>query len=405
MDGFERLRRAWPGRNREVGADHGLIRSPAPGATDGTGSASPPPVERSRLVQIRPIPSVVELPMNFQGPAADASYLSQLEEFARNPAVLVELNSRCNFHCDYCRSPISDRRKGAMPRKLFNHILPQLKGLTERRLRVAIDGEPMLHPEFLEICLDANRAGHRLAVASNASAVRSEFLAIDMDLIVHVSTSAAEHARRSTASFERYLEKIRRYVGEWVQGSYVQNIELKVFFNAAESVDEELMLAKRRFVADFAGAFGIATGGCWEPPGWNPELRFRNPSGNLLRIRFQQTTEGGLYPNVSGLQYPQGLPPEWGFCDSPWKVLSIHSDGAVGFCCADITAKTVFTEPEEIWEKPLAWIWRRHPRLLEARRQFLAGRVELPICRDCLEICSNRESYAFTEIFPGDQRS
>ena len=336
-----------------------------------------------------------------QGPARDPAYREQLEEFARNPAVMLELSSRCNFHCDYCRSPISDRQKSTMSRELFNHLLPQVREMTQRRLRLHIDGEPMLHPQFLELCLDANREGFRIALASNASALKNEHLAIDMDLFVHLSTSAEEHDRRSNGNFEHYLQRIQRYLQGWIEGPATQEIELKIFFNARESVNEELLRAKREFVADFARRLGLETDRCWQPPDWNPELCYRKPAGHGLHIRYQQTTEGGLYPNISGLHYPGALPKDWGFCDSPWKVLAVHSDGSVGFCCVDLSGKTIFTEPQEIWEKPLAWIWHQHPKLVEARRQFLAGHVILPICRECLDASPNRESYLFTEIFPG----
>jgi hypothetical protein len=338
----------------------------------------------------------------FHGAARDPAYARQLEEFADNPAVMLELSSRCNFFCDYCRSPTSDRQKSTMSRELFDHILPQLKGITQRRIRFHIDGEPMLHPRFLELSQMVNQQGFRLAIASNASALRNEFLAIDMDLFVHLSASAEEHARRARGSFEHYLEKIRKYLAGWLEGPAKQNIEIKIFFNSLESLNGTVLLGKRRFIAEFVAGLGIDASACWLAPNWQPELLHTNSSGYSLRIRFQQTTEGGLYPNIGGLHWPGGVPPERGFCDSPWKILAIHSDGSVGFCCVDITGKTIFTDPEEIWRKPLDWIWRHHPRLLEARQGFLAGRVNLKICQECLEPIANRENYPFAELFPGD---
>jgi organic radical activating enzyme len=346
----------------------------------------------------------IENTPRFVGPARDPSYALRLQEFARNPAVMLELSSRCNFFCDYCRSPISDRQKSTMSRELFNHVLPQLSGLTQRRLRFHIDGEPMLHPQFLELALDANRAGYRLAIASNASALRNEYLPIAMDLFVHLSTSAQEHARRSKLDFHQYVQKILRYVAGWMQGGSPQNLEFKVFFNGCESMDSDLLQSRRAFAASFASELGIDSESCWQPPDWRPPLLYRNRAGYDLTIRFQQTTEGGLYPNISAFSFPGDLPRDWGFCDSAWKILAIHSDGAIGYCCVDLTGKTIFTEPQEIWDKPLAWIWQHHPRLVEARRQYLNGQITLPICQQCLEICSHRESYCFTEIFPGNGR-
>lgn len=347
----------------------------------------------SGLVRISGGTAASTLPWVLEGAAREATYRTQLDDFARNPAVMMELSSLCNYHCDYCRSPISDRQKSYMDRKLFNHILPQLAGFTERRLRLHIDGEPMLHPEFLDIALAANRAGHRLAIASNASRLGNEMLPVAMDLYVHLSTSAEEHSRRSPANFGAYVEKIRKYCQGWIEGSSDQNIHLKIYFNGLESTNEELMRAKRDFLTEFTAGFGQV---------WTENFTCRNSSGKELKIFFQQTTEGGLYPDISGFVKPCDLPRDRGFCDSPWKIMGIHSDGAVGFCCVDITGKTIFTQPEEIWDKPLSWIWQQHPGIHEARDQFLAGRVDLPICRDCLDTSPNRESYLFTEIFPGD---
>jgi organic radical activating enzyme len=338
------------------------------------------------------------------GPASDPAHRAQLEDFARNPAVMLELSSRCNFHCDYCRSPHSDRQKSTMSRKLFNHVLPQLQGLTQRRLRLHVDGEPMLHPEFLEIGLDANRAGYRLAIASNASALRNDFLALDMDLYVHLSSSPEEHATRSTANYALYLEKIRRYVAGWLASTATQEVELRIFYRVRDRTNEEAMRAKRVFAAEFVAGFGLDAAGCWQAPEWGPDFVCQNQAGKTLRIRFIQTAEGGLFPTISNARNPGDLPPDRGFCDSPWKLLAVHSDGAVGFCCVDVSGKTIFTHPDEIWEKPLSWIWNHHPRLVEARQQFMDGYVKLPICQECLQIAPNRENYLFTELFPGDPR-
>jgi MoaA/NifB/PqqE/SkfB family radical SAM enzyme len=322
---------------------------------------------------------------------------------------MIELSSRCNYHCDYCRSPISDRQKSVMDRKLFDHILPQLKGVTERRLRLHVDGEPMLHPEFREIGLAANREGFRLAIATNASRIGNDLLDVGMDLYIHLSSNPEEHGRRSPTPFAPYVERIRKYVAGWLEGTdgrgSDQDITLKIFFNGLESTNEEVMRERRRFALDFVASLGLDGSACWIPGTWKPDFTRRNPAGRALRIYFQQTTEGGLYPDISGFVRPCDLPKDQGFCDSAWKVLAIHSDGAVGFCCVDITGKTIFTEPGEIWEKPLGWIWQHHPKLVEARRQFLSGRVELPICQDCLNTSPNRESYLFTDTFFGDPQA
>jgi len=353
-----------------------------------------------------PRPRPDPIPNGFRGLARDPGYRQALEGFIENPTVLVEINSRCNFRCRYCRSAHSRRQKSFMPRELFDLILGQLPGITRQDLRLHVDGEPTIHPEFLEMALDANRAGYRLALASNASSLRPELLAIDMELVVNVSCSPEELAERTPMRFERYLQQIGRYVAEWTARDTAQSLRLKIYTSAVEREHPAGLQQKQEFAHQFIEAVGLSGRGAWSDQGLHHVFLFHKSPREFLSLAVQPLAEGGLYPNPSGVCEPgAALPPERGFCDAPWKTLAVLSDGTVSYCCVDVTGETAFADPAELGRTPLRDIWARHAAIARDRQDFLAGRVTRPICRRCLGSAPSRELYLFEEDFPYSPRA
>lgn len=358
----------------------------------------------------RPRPTIVAAPAPapapaprlpvLHGPAASATYLAALEGYAANPAVLVEINSRCNFHCHYCRSATSKRQKSFMPRKLFDRVLEQLGGITTRALRLHVDGEPTLHPEFLDMALAANRAGFRIALATNGSNLRPEYLAVDMGLVLNVSASPEELAKRTPIPYERYLDKITRYVERWVNEDAPQSLALKVYVSAEERVARAPHEAKKRFAREFIRRVGLDGRGEWKDEGLFCGFTFARSAKGSLSFMVQPLTEGGLYPNLSGMALPgERAPAGFGFCDAPWKSLAVLSDGIVSYCCVDVTGETGYTRPEEIWSESLKDLWLHHPAIERDRQAFWGRSVPRSVCRACLDGASNREQYLFPEEF------
>ena len=337
---------------------------------------------------------------NFIGEYNNYIYKEALNKFASNPTVMFELNSKCNFQCHYCRSPKSNRQKSFMSPELFRHLLPQLKDITNLPLRLHNDGEPTLHPKFLELALETNQAGHRIALATNGSNFKKEFLQIDMDVIVNISCSEEELRCRSEMSFSTYISRLAQYIADWKVSSSTQDIYYKIYTSIIERNNRVTIEIKKEFAVNFLFFLGLHRDGTWSGDEMYRQYEYRKPSGGCFTLAFQPLTEGGLYPNISGCQQAgELLPQEMGFCDSAWKVLSVLSDGAVCFCCVDITGETAYTQPNEIWDKSLKDIWLSHPQISKLRESFLAGKVNLPICRKCLDSVYNREQYLFPTLF------
>jgi organic radical activating enzyme len=338
--------------------------------------------------------------IQFTGPATNSAYPQALETFASNPTVMIEVNSKCNFHCHYCRSVGSKRQKSFMDPKLYRHLLPQLKDITTHPIRLHIDGEPTLHPLFLDLSLETNLAGHRIALATNGSNMKKEFLQIDMDVIINISCSAEELSLRSAMNFTTYQNRLEQYLRDWKRSKSSQNIFMKIYSCQLELTNRIIMEHKKQFASNFLGRLGIDDYGKWSGNELIRRHEFTKPDGGIFVLSFQPITEGGLYPNISNLRQPgECLPSEQGFCDSPWKVLAVLSDGSVCFCCVDITGETSYTKPEEIWTKSLKEIWLADPRIHVYRQDFLSGNVRLPICKKCLDSIPQREQYLFQELF------
>jgi organic radical activating enzyme len=347
-----------------------------------------------------PEPAMTALNLEFHGAAADPSYRQTLEGYAANPTVLIEINSRCNFHCYYCRSATSSRQKSLMSPELYEHLLRQVPEITTQALRLHIDGEPTLHPQFHEFCKMANRIGVPITLATNGSGLKPAHLDVDMAVQVHVSTSPEELSGRSKQRYAAYLDRLLRYGQEWLQSDSKQGVTYKLFTSTSQRAKPNGLTEKEAFAHALIKNIGIKDQGEWTGQGFNQTYCYRKKDGGHFQIMIMRVTEGGLYPGEEGkITSMQGLPRDFGFCDAPWKSLAVLSDGAVGFCCVDVAGQTAFTSPGEIWKRPLKEIWLHDPRINQAREAFLNGRVLLRTCRDCLSLASNREMYLFPESF------
>jgi len=95
--------------------------------------------------------------------------ISKLDLALHNPEVLIEITSVCNFACTYCSSPFGERKKAHMPMDLFIHIANQLPGLTKQNIRMHVDGEPTMHPNFAEMVQYLNSKDFGVSLATNGS--------------------------------------------------------------------------------------------------------------------------------------------------------------------------------------------------------------------------------------------
>ena len=69
------------------------------------------------------------------------------------PMLSVELTNHCNLRCGYCTNPTSLRARGIMGEATFARLVNELQVGGVYFVGLCGNGEPTLHPRFVEICL------------------------------------------------------------------------------------------------------------------------------------------------------------------------------------------------------------------------------------------------------------
>lgn len=310
-----------------------------------------------------------------------------LQEYMVKPQALVEITSKCNFFCTHCSSAFQQREKLEMSMERFTMVTRQIPSLTDKKIRLHIDGEPTTHARFLEIALYANSLGLEIALATNGSTLREEFLKIRMDPLITISPSAEEFAaRHPKMNYDRYMDKVRNYIRSWATTDSAQNIEINVLQGAGCRPEKDGPDGIDLFIDSLIASCALDTH-CRKIDQYRSDkfaVRkcYRNRYDRSIIFFTTPTSQGGLYP-VGG-SYRESPLATRGFCDSPWKRLAVLADGRVSCCCVDLSGGTAFTEPNELASDNLAEIWENHPNIVRIRNAFLRGEVILPVCQRCL---------------------
>ena len=131
-------------------------------------------------------------------------------------SVLVELTYRCNLDCFFCYNDVGLRGE-PMRTGQYRDFFSELRDLQVLNLTLS-GGEPLAHPDFLELGAWARELGFVVRVKSNGHAVRGEMARRIRDeidpFLIEVSlhgANAATHDRqtRIPGSFDRLLANLR----------------------------------------------------------------------------------------------------------------------------------------------------------------------------------------------------
>jgi MoaA/NifB/PqqE/SkfB family radical SAM enzyme len=137
--------------------------------------------------------------------------------------VVLVLSYRCNAacnHCPYTHTDIRDKYADAlfMAPDLFRKIATEV-GAHGAFLRVSGGGEPMLHPDAVDLLLFAKRAGCRVGLITNGSAFTDESSRAILDAgvdMIEFSVDAADaptYARvRAGLNWDRLVRNVSRMI-------------------------------------------------------------------------------------------------------------------------------------------------------------------------------------------------
>lgn len=88
----------------------------------------------------------------------------------------IEINSTCNLKCTHCYIPNS-LKENTLPLKDITNIIKTISNEWSNSVLIAITGgEPLLHPDFKEICNTLHKYGFKWTLATNGLLLRKEII-------------------------------------------------------------------------------------------------------------------------------------------------------------------------------------------------------------------------------------
>lgn len=281
---------------------------------------------------------------------------------------------------------------------LFQHIIKQLPNITPYPIRLHVDGEPLLHPNFYQYGQLLNQNNIPFVVATNGALLKPEYLSLKMDMLISLSYHKDDFLiRNAPMAYDAYLENVMNYLKNWINAKAEQAIFIQLKYDPFGDLPKQLeqiasfikfieldlqieSFSEKNFVNyKYSGADNE----------FSHDHSYKMNNGNMLYFLIRGINSNSLYRKSSH----KDLKTEAGFCSNPWQELAILSDGRLSFCCMDLSGGTAYTDSRDIWEHSLIELWR-DKRIVNIRKNFLQKKINLEICRKCLADYPTHELYS-----------
>lgn len=137
-----------------------------------------------------------------------------MEKLSFPNRVTVELTNRCNISCTFCHRQVYDMDLGDMSADLFKKIIDEMAEHLPIKLVPFFRGEPLLHPQFMELMQYAKKKGiGPIQVFSNG-------LAFDKRVSEDIIEAGVDFISFSLDTLDEEIYKVSR-----VHGKLEQSIE------------------------------------------------------------------------------------------------------------------------------------------------------------------------------------
>jgi len=293
--------------------------------------------------------------------------------------LLIEPTSACNLRCPLCptgRGTLG-RRPGMMDMSLYSAILDESRHWVSR-INLSNYGEPLLHPNIVEMIEMAKKCGIYVTLASNLHPLHTDELAdrlvaSGMDYI-YISFDGVDQETyvdyRRGGRFDTLVSAVRRLVdAKRKAGSRTPFIELQYIVMR----HNEGRLDEFRRLAGELGVDGIAlkplsfNNADWDDEAVLEEFRRRYPIEQAYHL--YQVDEGAIRWKAEKTKR---------VCLALWYTLTVFSDGTVVPCCLDPRGELALGNAREGLLK--AWYSERACSL---RFALKSGDGRPPVCSRC----------------------
>lgn len=276
------------------------------------------------------------------------------------PMVFAEITNVCNLKCIHCPYSQISQQKFYKPRHMnlgiYKKIVDEACEFEGVIFRLVCDGEPMMHPNFLDMVAYAKQKMIRpLCFNTNATLldeyVSREILRYGVD-VVEISLDAINKTTydriRNGADYSKVMLNVHRFIK--MRSDLNSNTKIMVSIIDQPEAESEI----GEFIAYWSAKVDRV-------------------------ITRTYTSIGGL---VGTRKIKVGIGQDRWPCPLLWTRIFINVDGLIKFCVEDWLDKTVVGD---IRYESIRHVWGSH-KYRELRKCHMYGRFdEIPYCQNCLD--------------------
>ncbi|MCG6925584.1 MAG: radical SAM protein [Acidobacteria bacterium] len=359
-------------------------------------SLSPPP-DLETFSAVAPLPELKKMPGRFY----PINYL------------FVEITNACNFKCTWCPDEVMERRRGFMKKEKVFGLLDEIAAKRSwlgplYPVKLHQMGEPMLHPDLIEIVERAESGGVPIELNTNCGLITEEridglYRAGLTNLILSYQTPdpvSFETRKAPRLVFDEYRDKVRLAVERKVVLGARTHLEIDIM--NTKHVDGQQIVSEDdqalAFLADWISF-------CQELErrhGLTPRPHDRE----LIQSRqfLDQDENGSRYTLLDGVDLIWKRCHSWGnviggdgeraevplvgtptagapetYCPAPYDQFVVQWNGDVVSCCTDHegrtkTANVFASSVEDVWKG--AAVRRRKQDMLDGRLLDVCARCQ-----------------------------
>ena len=282
--------------------------------------------------------------------------IGNLDRFQKSPLSLqIEPTNYCNVDCVCCPASRSSRPRGRMDIDLFHSIIDDASQIGVKRVRLFLHGEPLLHPQIVEMIHYAKSNNLSVHLRTNGMLFNKE----KIEAVLGSGVNRGDHITFSILGYSRKVHEriMRRGNHDRIVKNIFDFLELRsehqvngpvietIFYTMPENQhEEEQYLNYWRGIVDHARL------------------------GGRISESFSEYKRGG------------NIAPREQTCTNIWERMTVFWNGDVTICCEDVDGDWVIGN---LKRHSIVETWNCE-QLLAIRRIHREKRFqEFPFCRNC----------------------
>ena len=272
------------------------------------------------------------------------------------PSLQIEPTNNCNLRCLSCPRDQMKREKGFMPFDLFTKIIDDAAGCRVKRIHFYLHGEPLLHPQIVEMIAYIKKTKMGITITTNG-------MALDQDKITKLLRAGLDSGDYFTVSVfggtrETHEKLMVNVKHEKVKENIRDFVRLRTLHKVNGPVIETIMYVMPENKHDEK-----AYRGTWD--GIVDHVKIAHGISNAFR-------KWGMHD--------VDLPVRMRTCPNLWERLTVCWNGDVTLCCMDVNGSFLLGN---LKENTIQEMWDS-PKLDAVKEMHRAGKVnDIELCKYC----------------------